>query len=52
MRFCERFHISPLEYARMPKKKIDLWQQMDFIEANFAKTKRKLDTIKSKSRFK
>lgn len=42
MKFCERFNISPLEYASMPKKKIDIWMQMANIESEVSRVKNKL----------
>ena len=32
MKFCQFFNISSLDYARMPLKKIRLWNQMASIE--------------------
>jgi len=32
MKFCEYFKISPLDYARLPLRKISLWNQMLTIE--------------------
>jgi len=42
MKFCERFHISPKEFAEMPTKKIDLWLSMSNIEMEVEKLKNKL----------
>lgn len=39
MKFCERFNISPLDYARIPQKKISLWTQMIEIESNVDRNK-------------
>jgi hypothetical protein len=41
MKFCEHFNLSPLEYARIPRKKIELWGQMLNIENEVAKVNEK-----------
>ena len=37
MKFCQQFHISPREYARLPRHKIDLFLSMIGIEEQLGK---------------
>jgi hypothetical protein len=48
MKFCERFRISPLEYAQLPRKKIKLWLQMIEVEQNVVDMKSKREAGKKK----
>ena len=47
MTFCERFHLTPLEYAAQPADVILGWYRMAAIEGEERERQRKLDELRS-----
>ena len=41
MKFCETFHITPLEYDVMPSQTVEIWSSMKNIEAEWENNERK-----------